>query len=254
MTRYSVPIPLRVAVGRSLLGGRRRSLAADCAALVGGLAARPAVDGLEHIPATGPVALALNHWQRPGLWIGWLGAVVTDAVARVRRADPPVAWLVVDAWRIRRFGGRPRELPATRWAFARVASMWGMTTIPGPDAPVGARARAVRSWLEGTETGDGPALGFFPEGETGTSGPPGEPVRGTDHLLGVLRRRDTALVPVAVWEDGGRLFARFGAPVARDGQGPGTRASELMARIDGLLPSAARQPPARGLPPRGRPA
>src|SRR5947209_8732914 len=80
MARFPFPWDLLLGVIRDLPAGRR-SMLVDCAYLVSRLEPAPVIEGADLVPASGPLVIAANHYQRPGLWIGWAGAVVTLAVA-----------------------------------------------------------------------------------------------------------------------------------------------------------------------------
>src|SRR5207253_7424152 len=88
----------------------------------------PRVIGVRNIPDEGPFVLVANHFEGPGIWIGWTAALLTHAVARARPAwrehgDPstPIHWLVVAEMDRGRVGGWKKLLPGTDWAFRRVA-------------------------------------------------------------------------------------------------------------------------------------
>jgi 1-acyl-sn-glycerol-3-phosphate acyltransferase len=239
MTDYHLPWGRLPAVSRDLLAGRRRSLRADCAAMVARLQPAPRLAGVGHIPANGPFVLVANHYQRRDLWIGWAGALLTHAVACRRGGDPPVHWLVLGGLAC---AGRPE--PLTSWAFPRVAHNWGMVPLPryaGPAARAVAVARFVHLALP-LPRGRGRPVGLFPEGERGGTGPPGPARPGTGSLLLLLARAGVPTLPAAVWEASDRrLCARFGTPfwpraAAPTPSGRDTAAgAQAMAAIRALL-------------------
>ena len=71
-----------------LARGKRRSLAEDAALAACLLDPQPRIEGSEHIPASEPFILVGNHYQPPGVWIGWVAAAITAAVARVEQRYP----------------------------------------------------------------------------------------------------------------------------------------------------------------------
>jgi hypothetical protein len=68
--------------------GRRRSLAADAPRVIARYRRPPRIEGAENIPADRPCILVVNHYERPGLWVGWIVAAVSATVAARR---PPGA-------------------------------------------------------------------------------------------------------------------------------------------------------------------
>jgi hypothetical protein len=243
LRHYRLPRRVMLSMGPDLALGRRRSFADDCAAMVGQMRPAPVVDGLEHIPSAGPFMLLANHYEGPGLWIGWSAALLTDAVARVRPAPVPVHWLVIGAMDRGRVRGVKRWAPSTDWVFGRVAHAWSMVALPRPDAPPAARATALRRLVHlvaPPPDGRGEPAGLFPEGEgDGFAGlRPAAP--GSGRLLALLARRGVPALPAAVWAEEGRLHARFGpAWRADDGDDAALRA-EAMHRIAALLPASMR--------------
>jgi hypothetical protein len=239
MTRRHLPWDRLPGLTRDLLAGRRRSLAADCAAMVARLAPPPRVDGVEHVPAAGPFVLVANHYQRRNLWIGWAGALLTNAVGRRRGGEPPLHWLVLGG-----LACAGRAEPLTSWVFPRVAHNWGMVPLPRHLHVAGRGAAVVRfvHLALPPPSGQGHPIGLFPEGERGGPGLPG-PARPTSGaLLLLLARAGVPTLPAAVWEaDDGRLCARFGAPFWPDASAaaPAVRdaaaGTQAMAAIRALL-------------------
>ncbi|MGI8551595.1 MAG: hypothetical protein ACR2PL_12550, partial [Dehalococcoidia bacterium] len=164
---YHLPRRLILPIGLDILRGNQRSFAADCDVMVQAMPKPPLVRGLEQIPVSGPLALVANHYEGPGLWIGWSAAVLTSAIAQVRPDPVPVHWLVLRDMDRGRIRGVKKLAPATSWAFERVARAWSMASLPGPGIPA-TRAVAVRTLLRLSlppPTGRGRPVGLFPEGE-----------------------------------------------------------------------------------------
>lgn len=240
--QYPLPWPIAPGLGRDVIRGRPRRLAPDCAAMVARMTPAPAVSGHEHIPRAGPFALVANHYEGPGLWIGWAAALLTDAVARVRPAAVPVHWLVIGAMDRRRVRGVKRLVPGTAWFFGRVAHTWGMVAVPRADAPAAARAAALRRLVRLASpppAGAGEPVGLFPEGEGDGFDGLRPALPGTGALLVLLCRRGLPVLPAGVWAADGRLHAAFGPPFHAAGGDAAVRA-EVMARIGALLPARLR--------------
>jgi hypothetical protein len=198
------------------------------------------IDQEEHIPQAGPCLLTPNHYTRSGLPAWWFVLAISAAV------PVPIHWVVTSAWT---FQDRPRLRslePLTRWAFQRMAQVYGFVTMPPmPPRPqeVAARARAVRQTLALARQPNA-VIGLAPEGRDSGSGllllPPEGVGRFALHLAGLgLRVR-----PVGVFEEKDRLCLRFGPAYALLAP-PGLSAQErdrcasniLMDRIAALLPA-----------------
>lgn len=219
------PWDLLLALARDL-PRRRRSLRADCAEMVSRLQPPPLITGTHHVPRTGPLVVAANHYQRRGLWIGWAAAAVTLTLARSREQEVPVHWLVTGGIRLLQSRGAGPEIPLSGSIFRAVARTYGMTSLPLGDTT--SRAMAVRRWLRELESGE--VLGLFPEGLAGRSDGLSRPEPGFAHLNRLLARLSVPILPVAVFENDGRMCARFGPAF------PAASADETMQSIAALLP------------------
>jgi 1-acyl-sn-glycerol-3-phosphate acyltransferase len=198
---------------------RPRSFARDARVAVMGLCPELEVVGAEHIPPRGPCLVTCNHYSRPGFDAWWLALAITAAVAarRAPDADPEIHWLMTAAWTFPESRWRQRVLtPATRWAFGRVARVYGFVTMPPmPPAPheVEARAVAVLRTLRLARRAalEGGMLGLAPEGRD-VPGRLGQPPRGAGTFIALLVGAGLPVLPVGVAEQGGRLRISFGCP------------------------------------------
>lgn len=230
MARYPFPWDLVIPVGIGLFKGNR-SFGLDCADLVGRIVPPPLITGMEQIPIDGPVMVVANHFQRPGLWIGWAGAVLSVAIGQRRGADPAVHWLTTGSIQILQRSHRGPEIPLTRGFLRRVARLYSMAALPLGDRAE--RAAVLRSWLCWLRCGE--VIGIFPEGLAGTSEHLRPPEPGFEVLLRVAKRAGATVVPVGIHETGGRMVVAFGPPVAGG-------ADLVMREIARLLPASMHGP------------
>ncbi len=201
------PPRLLLGLSRAMVRGTVRSFAADTAMLEGALPRRPIVEGVEHLPANGAVVLVVNHYQRPGLWIGWAGAAITCVVHRARGGDPPVRWTVVADSRHGRY-----VLPGSAWIFGGIARAWSMVPMPTARSGVHGRAAALRRLQTLVRAGE--IVGIFPEGAGGRAGVPGDALPGVGRWLRHQAESGAVVVPIAVAEREGTLAVRLGRPLS----------------------------------------
>lgn len=212
----SYPFPWREfgALAWSLVTGRRRDMVADAAAMWRRSTRRPLILGAENIPASGPVVLVANHYQRRGLWIAWPAGLITLATA-ARRSGSPVRWVVTGELRLAQWRNGGPILPGSRLLLRRVAATYGLIELPGTDRF--GSAAAVRRVFRRLESGE--AVGIFPEGLAKSSSSIGRPAPGFGRLAVLLSKRNIPLVPVAVSESDGRMIIRLGeAAIISDGE------------------------------------
>jgi len=102
--------------------------------------------------------------------------------------------------------------PITRWLFPRLARVYGFTTTP-PMPPesrdVEARARAVRQVLQVARSQNA-MIAIAPEGRDHPGGIIGTPPPGAGRFICLLNKYCQRIVPIAVFEDGGKLYCNFG--------------------------------------------
>lgn len=201
----------------AMLALRPRSFARDAQVAVTGL--RPGLEilGGEHVPPRGPCLVTCNHYSRPGFAAWWLALAITAAVAahRTPDADPEVRWVMTAAWTFPENGWRHWVLtPITRWAFDRVARVYGFVTMPPmPPDPheVELRALAVLRTvrLARQAAREGGMVGLAPEGRD-VPKELGRPPEGAGEFMALLVRAGLPVLPVGVAEQGGRLRVSFG--------------------------------------------
>jgi hypothetical protein len=147
MPRYRLPRRSLVSFLWAALTLRSRSFARDAQVAVTGLCPEPEVLGGEHVPPHGPCLVMCNHYNRPGFATWWLALAITAAVTarRALDANSEVRWVMTAAWTFPESPWRHRLLtPLTRWAFDRVARVYGFVTMPPmPPDPNEVEARAL---------------------------------------------------------------------------------------------------------------
>lgn len=220
---YRLPRLRLIGFAASVLALRRRSFARDARAAIAGLRPPLEVHGGEHVPARGPALVVCNHYYRPGFPTWWLALGITAAVSahRAPGADAEIRWVMTAGWTYPTSPWRRRFLtPLTRWAFARVARVYGFVTMPPmpPDpGEVEARAwavlRAVR--LARQVAQEGGLMGLAPEGQD-FSGGLGRPPPGAGEFIALLVQAGLPLLPAGVAEVDGHLRVSFGPPFAPD--------------------------------------
>lgn len=192
---------------------------------------RVEVEGLGHVPSTGPLIIASNHMSNadPPLIASWL----TPALGR------PVHWMAK---------AEALEWPVIGW-FMRQNGSFGIRRGAADTEAF----RLARSVLD-----DGRVLGAFPEG---TRSPDGRLAPAKDGVTLLALRTGAPILPVGVagtdrfwprgrkvWRVGGAISMRVGEPfVLARGVGPDGRKESLddvtlrlMLRIAALLPERHR--------------
>lgn len=211
--RYHLPRSLVTGILWSASTLQHRSFVRDARAALTGLQPPLEVAGSENVPARGPLLVACNHYSRPGFDAWWLALAISAAVAdrRAPDVDPEVRWVMTAAWTFPESRWKRRFLtPLTKWAFRRVAQVYGFVPMPAmpPDPDeVEERARAVLETVRLARRGF--SIGLAPEGMD-TSGGLGELPEGVGRFLALLVEAGLTVLPVGVSEWGGRLRVSFG--------------------------------------------
>jgi 1-acyl-sn-glycerol-3-phosphate acyltransferase len=249
MIQYRLPRRLVAGVAWAALALRPRSVARDATVALTGLHPALAVRGEENIPTRGPCLVTCNHYSRAGFAAWWLALAISAAVAAQRApdADPEIHWVMTAAWTFPGSHWRQRMLtPLTRWAFRRVAQVYGFIPMPPmPPDPREAEARAqavlrtVRLARQMAQTGG--MIGLAPEGMD-TPGRLGELPAGAGRFVALLVAAGLPVLPVGVTEAGGRLRVSFG-PVFVP-RAPSERAARDRAVTEQVMGAIGRQLPA----------
>lgn len=231
----------------AVLRGKRRSLAADAARVIALMDAPPRVEGQHLVPARGPFLLVANHFQVPGVWVGWVALAIANAVAGARApGSHELHWMVLSEWRWFEAWGRWVPNPISSLLFARAGKVWGTIATPSRPSDTAGRARALRQVLtylgHGRRGGPAEPVALFPEG-TATVGL-GEAKPGTGAFLARVSRLGVPMLPVGVCQEDGALVVRFGppffvdTPTADGAEGPDSHVRrQVMLAIGRLLPA-----------------
>ncbi len=144
-------------------------------------------EGLERLPASGPLIVAVNH---------------------VSVIDPPLIGIAVSQVRAPRFVGKEElfRFPPSGWLLRRI----GVIPLDRSRGDV----RAVREALEVLQGGG--CMVLFPEGTRSRTGRPGKPKPGVGLMA---RQAGASVVPARVvntrsWFGTGPFTVRFGEPMA----------------------------------------
>jgi hypothetical protein len=210
----------------------KRSLARDAIRLLDSHQPRPYLFGVENLPRNEPFVVVANHHHRANQWIGWVGALLIEAIHSFRPVEVPIRIVVTDAQRVR-FQGRSRKIPFSGWFLGRIAKLWGMIPLSGDPADTASRAATLKRALNVLRNGE-PVL-LFPEGDRGTAYGLVEALPGTGGFL-ALAARHAKIVPVAFWEEGEQLSGCVDAPMVLTSRDDVQIRQQAMFAIGRMLP------------------
>jgi hypothetical protein len=127
-----------------------------------------------------------------------------------------IHWVVTSAWTYPDWLRSNTITPISRWLFKKVARVYGFTSMPPmPPNPrdILARAEAVRHILKFAHQAENPVIGLAPEGgDFAGSGELAKPPSGLGRFVHLLCERCPRIVPVAIFEWGGKLILNIGKP------------------------------------------
>ena len=206
---YPTPWKLVPGLAAAMLFRRQRSFRQDACTAISLLRPPLEVRGSEHIPASGPFLLTINHYGRPGFMAWWLVFALS--------ANLPVAvhWIMTGAWI---FPGKWYEALVgrlTTWLFRQIAGVYGFTNMT-PIAPysneVEGRARAVRRALAYARSTPQPVIGLAPEGRNHPDAVLGPLPPGVGRFVARLAPLCQLILPAGIYELDDRPCLQFGAP------------------------------------------
>jgi 1-acyl-sn-glycerol-3-phosphate acyltransferase len=206
-----LPWKLAASVLLSAARNQQRSFRADALRCMAPGQPSLQVTGGEHIPASGPALLTLNHYSRPGFQAYWIALAISAVV------PAEIHWTMTAAWT--NDGSFKSYLleEASRRFFPRLAKVYGFTPMPPmPPRPQEAeqRARAVRQVLAVAQSQPAPLLALAPVGRDMPGGRLGRPPAGAGRFLVLLSQLGYPFYPVGVFEAGRALCLSFGPAYA----------------------------------------
>jgi 1-acyl-sn-glycerol-3-phosphate acyltransferase len=216
---YHLPIGMLTRVAYAALRRERRDAWQDAITLVAGMSPKPCVEGLEHVPSSGPCLILPNHYERTdAVWVGWGVITISAALASLRPNTPPIRWVMTDTWADCYVGPRRIASDRLRRVLKAFASVYDLILMPAHDLPTHATERfrsgiAVRTILRAFNDPSGQTIALHPEAggfETMIDPPPG-----MGRLLAAVDCRGVPCIPVGVFEHNGRITVRFGSALPR---------------------------------------
>lgn len=195
-----------------ILRGERRSLAHDALYAVADMPVPPMVRGEEHIPDGGPLVVAANHYERPGLWMAWPALFVSHLLQE--RTGRDVRWLAIQEWESFSLFGVAVPRDVIRAVFERAFGTYGIIAMPPMDAPMAARAASMRATAR--EVRAGAMVGLMPEATVGQTPELLEAREGVGTFLSLLTAGGARILPLGLYEEDDRLVAHFGEPLTLD--------------------------------------
>ncbi|HZS93971.1 MAG TPA: 1-acyl-sn-glycerol-3-phosphate acyltransferase, partial [Chloroflexota bacterium] len=192
--------------------GEPRSLARDAAYVLPDTPIPPLVRGGDNVPETGPLVLACNHYERPGLWMAWPALIAASLT--LHRTGRDTHWVAIEEWESFSFHGIPIPPPVIRAAFARAFATYGILAMPAPNAPAAERAAAIRAATRLVR--DDGIIGLMPEGTIGSTPELLPTPEGVGTFLLLLAAAGARILPTGLFEEDGRLVVRYGAILPLD--------------------------------------
>ena len=238
---YRVPLGfLATRVLGSVLRREARPFVEDAQVAFQKYRPRVVVVGLEQLPASGPLLVVSNHYQRPGMGAEWTGIALSALLAEAMPAAD-IRWMHTDGKKGYRIFDRYRVPGAIAGCFMGwLSRRYGFLPVGSVDVAVRApMLRAAYRLLHQERR----VVGIMPEGGNAhDDGSMGQAKPGAGASLAWLSAGSVPVVPVAVHDaEDGTLVVTFGAPFLptprREAKTAGIDASEeLMRRIAALLP------------------
>jgi len=241
-SRYPFPWKTSLHLLRDTILLRPRSFRDDALNSSLLLPQQPVIINNNNIPAKGPCLLVVNHYNQPDFGAWWIALGVTIAV------PIDIHWLMTAAWTFPKDPLLRPFTPLTYWIFTRIARVYEFTNMPPmPPDPNQTENRAVsiRRALRYARRSVDPVIAMAPEGRDLPGGILGPPPPGVGRFIAHLVKRCHRIVPIGIYEEGGRLCLSFG-PAFEPGPPPGDTSDDLDNHVSRCVMDAlALQLPAR---------
>ncbi len=170
----------------------------------------PLVRGEDRIPLCGPMVIAANHYERPGMWMVWPAIFLARLIRE--RTGGDTHFVAIETWESLKLFGLEIPPPLIKFIFERSFQVWGVLAMAPPNAPASARARSMRATV--CEVREGKIIAIMPEGTVGPT-PELLPAReGVGLFLNLLNGTGAPILPVGIFEEEGRLVAQVGEPLS----------------------------------------
>ncbi len=208
--KYPLLTPTTLSIIASVLLGSKRSFASDAVAMVAKL--RPPLHVEGRIPDLSGSAwvVIVNHYYRPGFRAWWIPLSISSVI------PSEIHWTMTSTWRFENRSYLGWLQPLLRKLFHRIAAVYGFTNMP-PMPPsieeTQQRAHAVRQVLRHVITHPEAILGMAPEGRDAPDGGLIVPPSGVGRFVCHLAKHGMRMLPMGVFEAGGRLCLQVGSPM-----------------------------------------
>jgi len=206
---YKFPFKLELEIVLSFIKNEPRCLKVDASRAIKGIAPPIIIKGKQNIPKNGPALVTINHYSRPGFFIGWA------ALAIAAQLPDQHVWLMTNAWTNRTAGVDQIRTWITKRIFNRLAEMYGaITTPPMPPSPdeIIERVMSIRRVMHIISEKPEAVICIAPEGQDTQDGMIGFPPAGTGRFIYHIQKVLHQIIPVGIWEENSRLIICFGLP------------------------------------------
>ncbi len=206
---YSIPFEFILRVSLSALFGHKRSFREDALKLASRFNPPIQVIGEQNIPGQENYIITANHFARPAFNAWWIALAISAAV------EQDIHWIMPGAWAVDGKWHSAGQRLLTRWAFSRLAKIYGFSITPPVAARPGdetMRAESVQKVFVQARDKQLTAIGYLPEGRDFAGGRLGWPPYGTGRFVHHLNQMGYRILPVGIYEENGQLQIHFGVP------------------------------------------
>lgn len=213
LPRYRIPLHRLAQAAWYMALNKPRNLGQDFHYLESNVPVQPKLEGAEMLNVGGPLVLVANHYERPGLWMGWSGLIIAHKVYET--TGRRVRFIAISEWNDFRLAGLPIPPKVTRFAFERFYRTFGFIPMEPEGAGAVARSMGVRAALRAVSGGE--VICIFPEGDVGPTPAMIAAQGGVGAFVLRLASRGAKVVPVGLFEKQGILHVSVAPSVNVDG-------------------------------------